>query len=370
MIFKFQTNENQFTKEAFSNIATKHDVVKRSTTTAPPNENNLQILRGRDGRDGRDGLTGPRGVLGPPGNKGDTGVPGPKGDTGVPGPKGDTGVSNTKGDTGVPGPKGDMGVPGPKGDTGVLGTKGDTGVPGTKGETGVPGAKGDTGVPGTTGDKGVAGTKGDTGVSGAKGDAGVPGAKGDIGVPGPKGDGTGGVVYVRWGHNSCPGGGAQLVYAGRAGGSHYSHGGGGGNPQCLPLDPNFYKTVSGAQNAGYIYGAEYEGTSRLVGSSFHTDVPCAVCYVPTRNALYMIPAKYTCPSGWTREYFGYLMSERHGHGHHRSQFSCVDYRLKAVTGSKQDHNGFLFYTVEGVCGSLPCPPYDRNKELSCAVCTK
>ena len=29
--------------------------------------------------------------------------------------------------------------------------------------------------------------------------------------------------------------GAQLVYAGRAGGLHAIHKGGGGNPQCLPL---------------------------------------------------------------------------------------------------------------------------------------
>ena len=260
MIFELQTNENQFTKEAFNNIATKHSVVKRSTTTSPPSENNLQILRGRDGRDGRDGLAGPRGVNGPPGPKGDTGV------------------------------------------------------------------------------------------------------------PGPKGDGAGGVVYVRWGHNSCPDGGAQLMYAGRAGGSHYSHKGGGGNPQCLPLDPKFYKTVSGAQTWAYIYGAEYELTNPLVSNSYNTDVPCAVCYVPTRSALYMIPAKYTCPSGWTREYFGYLMSERYDY--HRSLFSCVDHSLIPVTGSIHNHNGFLFHTVEGVCGSLPCPPYSRDKELSCAVCTK
>ena len=86
----------------------------------------------------------------------------------------------------------------------------------------------------------------------------------------------------------------------------------------------------------------------------------------------MIPAKYTCPSGWTREYFGYLMSERYNH--HRSQFSRVDHSLKPVIGSIHDHNGFLFYTVEGVCGShtpsYPCPPYSQDNELSCAVCTK
>ena len=216
--------------------------------------------------------------------------------------------------------------------------------------------------------RGRDGRDGRDGLPGPRGVIGLPGPKGDTGVPGPKGERAGGVVYVRWGHDSCPDGGAQLMYAGRAGGSHYSHQGGGGNPQCLPLDPNFYRTVSGAQSWGYIYGAEYKETNGLVSNSYDTDVPCAVCYVPTRNALYMIPAKYTCPSGWTREYFGYLMSERHNH--RRSQFSCVDHSLTPVTGSIHDHSGFLFFTVEGVCGSLPCPPYSRDKELSCAVCTK
>ena len=216
--------------------------------------------------------------------------------------------------------------------------------------------------------RGRDGRDGRDGLTGPRGVIGPPGQKGDKGVPGLKGERGAGVVYVRWGHDSCPDGGAQLVYEGRAGGSDYTQQGGGGNPQCLPLDPNFYRTVSGAQSWGYMYGAEYQDTNGLVSNSHNTDVPCAVCYVPTRNAFYMIPAKYTCPSGWTREYFGYLMSENNGH--HRSQFSCVDHSLTPVTGSSHNHNGFLFYTVEGVCGSLPCPPYSRDKELSCAVCTK
>ena len=82
----------------------------------------------------------------------------------------------------------------------------------------------------------------------------------------------------------------------------------------------------------------------------------------------MIPAKYTCASGWTREYFGYLMSEHYQS--YRSQFSCVDHSLTPVIGSGHDHGAFRFYPVEGQCGSLPCPPYSRDKELSCAVCTK
>ena len=70
---------------------------------------------------------------------------------------------------------------------------------------------------------------------------GHPGPKRDKGIPGPKGDGTGRVVYVCWGHNSCQDGEAQLVYVGRAGGSHFTHKGGGGNPQCLLLDLNSIK---------------------------------------------------------------------------------------------------------------------------------
>jgi len=33
-------------------------------------------------------------------------------------------------------------------------------------------------------------------------------------------------MYVCWRHNFCPDGGTQLVYAGRAGGPHYTQGGG------------------------------------------------------------------------------------------------------------------------------------------------
>ena len=66
----------------------------------------------------------------------------------------------------------------------------------------------------------------------------------------------------------------------------------------------------------------------------------------------------------------YLMSEHFGSDHHRTQFTCVDIALKSVVGSSTDHNGFLFYFVEGRYGSLPWSPYDNTKEFSCAVCTK
>ena len=179
-----------------------------------------------------------------------------------------------------------------------------------------------------------------------------------------------GTVYVRWGHDECPST-AQLVYSGRAGGSYYNQHGGGSNPQCLPLDPNFLKPISGHQHRSYMYGAEYQ-TDTDSNSHIHgrtdTDVPCAVCHVSNRTAVYMVPAKYTCPSGWTREYYGYLMAENRTH--RSSQYTCVDTTFKSVVGSSANKDGLLFYFVEGRCGSLPCPPYDQAKELSCAVCTK
>ena len=135
--------------------------------------------------------------------------------------------------------------------------------------------RGRDGRDGKDGSQGPRGRDGRDGLPGPKGMTGPPGQKGDTGVPGPKGDVAGGVVYVRWGHNSCPKSGAQLVYPGRAGGSYYDHKGGGGNPQCLPLNPTFYKTVSGTQNLAFMYGAEYEATNSLVSNS-HDSYRCSM----------------------------------------------------------------------------------------------
>ena len=105
---------------------------------------------------------------------------------------------------------------------------------------------------GENGEKGRSGSPGLTGLTGPKGALGQKGMKGD------KEERNGGIVYLRWGHDQYPSTG-QLVYAGRAGGPYFSHSGGGSNPQCLPLDPNFLTPISGSQtHKGLMYGAEYE----------------------------------------------------------------------------------------------------------------
>ena len=53
------------------------------------------------------------------------------------------------------------------------------------------------------------------------------------------------------------------------------------------------------------------------------DVPCAVCNTINRGKVMMIPARMSCPSGWTIEYYGYLMSDDYDLPTSR-EFVCVD----------------------------------------------
>ena len=86
---------------------------------------------------------------------------------------------------------------------------------------------------------------------------------------------------------------------------------------------------------------------------------CCV-HVSTRPSLLMIQP------GPGREYYGYLMTERHNH--HHSMYECVD---ASLPDSQGDQNGVLFYHVEADCGTgLPCPDYNDHQELNCVVCTK
>ena len=288
-------------------------------------------LTGRDGKDGEIGPPGPQGPVGPPGPT--TVDPGMQGPARSPGPEGPTGP---------PGPQGSQGPPG---------------SPGTDGDRGLPGSPG---------------MDGDRGPPGPRGSQGPPGSPGQRGLTGPPGrtTSTGGAVYVRWGRTTCPNTpGTELVYAGRAGGSKHSDSGGGANKLCLPDDPQYLSYQSGHQVTGYLYGAEYESIDRQPFRSVNQhNVPCAVCSV-SRGRLLMIPARTSCPSSWTREYYGYLMAERFSHVS-RSTYECVDSSPESVPGSAGDRDGAQFYHVEATCSGLPCPPYGAGREVTCAVCTK
>ncbi|EDO37638.1 predicted protein, partial [Nematostella vectensis] len=122
---------------------------------------------------------------------------------------------------------------------------------------------------------------------------------------------------------------------------------------------------------GRIYQTEYEvNDNSIFARGLHDyDAPCAACYVPKRTANIMIPATTACPSGWTREYWGYLMTSHYAQAH-EYEYICVDTNAQAFPGSHANHNGALLYPVQVSCSGPQCKYYQGDKELTCVVCTK
>ncbi|XP_062619878.1 short-chain collagen C4-like [Saccostrea cucullata] len=183
-----------------------------------------------------------------------------------------------------------------------------------------------------------------------------------------------GTTYIIWGKKSCPSiNGTSTVYSGISGGRLFTTSGSGTNTLCLPHNPDptpsdYPKAYQGNYVAwGTIHGAEYQFTYRNI--AVDDDVPCAVCLLMHASTI-MIPAKTTCPTGWTIQYSGVLTAEQDSH--HGSDFLCLDGNPEYMTeGSRmKDYNGKLFYPVRAACGSLPCPPYTSQQLVSCVVCSK
>ena len=225
---------------------------------------------------------------------------------------------------------------------------------GRDGRDGASGARGDIGPHGEKGDQGEIG-------QGVKGERGEKGNHGLRGVPGPQGPpSSGGGLYTRWGRTTCPSvDGTELLYSGRAGSSS-----GGTNYVCMPSDPEY--SSSNAQGIVWMYGVEYKSfPSRSITNH---NAPCAVCYTSSRDTVVMIPAKLTCPSNWTTEYTGYLMSSRVNRA---SQLECVDQNPESIQGLNGDTLSHDFFQIKVSCGNgYSCPPYSStNKALTCVVCS-
>ena len=95
-----------------------------------------------------------------------------------------------------------------------------------------------------------------------------------------------------------------------------------------------------------------------------------MCYVSTRSVSVMIPAKTQCPTHWTLEYIGYLMTEYRNHDG-RTMYECVDKDPESVPGLDGHSDPTVYFDlVEPYCNGLSCPPYDAEKELTCVVCTR
>ena len=172
--------------------------------------------------------------------------------------------------------------------------------PGPKGE------KGDEGRRGVKSDQGDQGPPGIQGSQGEKGQLGYRGSKGRKGEIGDKGDTNSGSTYIRWGRDDCPSG-AVALYSGRAAGTKWSARGGTSDYSCLPDNPQYGSTHTDTSSP--LYGVEYHTWPTSSPRAPSENVPCVVCYVATRSAMFVQQASYLCPSGWSREYYGYMMSD-------------------------------------------------------------
>ena len=219
------------------------------------------------------------------------------------------------------------------------------------------------GMPGFPGFPGTPGVKGEAGPKGDQGDQGPTGPAGPAGSPGTLTPSVGGVTYTRWGSTSCP---STLVYSGRAGGSHWSQQGGASNYLCMPDDPEYGLAYrNGIQGDSPVDRVQYQGSA--LPDRNGQGASCAVCYALNKTTSIMIPGRINCYEGWTREYYGYLMSERYTH--YRTHFVCIDSSMEGVPGSTSRSG--TFYPAEATCNGLPCGSYyNTYRELNCVVCTK
>ena len=222
---------------------------------------------------------------------------------------------------------------------------------------------------GRDGRDGREGRMGPPGPPGPMGFKGVPGVPGPPGVPGLKG--SSGTTYVRWGRTDCANGG-QVLYSGYASGSRWNEHGGTSDTLCLPRSPQYLSHDTSATALATLYGMEFEvfGTSPPLKNLVQTNMPCALCYIATRSTVFTIPARYTCPTGFTREYYGYMMTELVTSSRNRKDTICVDKDTVPIPGSGANTNPSVVYLMQANCNGLPCPPYVPKKALTCAVCSK
>lgn len=161
-----------------------------------------------------------------------------------------------------------------------------------------------------------------------------------------------------------------MLNTGITAGKHLSNTGSGTNTLCVPHDPDSLPsdfpttTYSGLYAA--LFGAEYQFTYKNV--AVDDDVPCAICKVNPATATMMVPAKLSCPQGWTLQYHGYLGAG--SYSDHASEYICVDSNPEYFEGLRQvNSDDHLIYPVKAYCGALPCPKYKQSQYLPCAICT-
>jgi hypothetical protein len=178
--------------------------------------------------------------------------------------------------------------------------------------------------------------------------------------------------FTNWGRNDCPSG-SSLIYAGYAAGGNAGHTGSGANTVCLTNAPSYAGAVfsDADENRNLLYGVEMQtsgyGLATLAGF-VNYDMTCAVCRVDNATQTIWVPGTTNCPSGWTKQYSGYIMSDHYTQ--RKSEFVCVN-ATPIAAGSNANSGGPYWYPTETEMGALVNgAPYVQDREVTCCVCTQ
>ncbi|XP_052830939.1 uncharacterized protein LOC128247004 [Octopus bimaculoides] len=170
----------------------------------------------------------------------------------------------------------------------------------------------------------------------------------------------------------------QRAQDGLVGGQHHDISGGGSNLLCLPHGPIWANTTKKFEDTATIYGSGYQFEAYATDPLFSFEnaeklndhvAPCAVCVTRKPAAVMMLPGRTKCCSGWTIEYYGYLMSEcDNGKGRH--DYVCVDYAPETCPDIYVNKNGSSLHFVQTTNYTMPYQMYESGRELTCVVCSK
>ena len=118
-----------------------------------------------------------------------------------------------------------------------------------------------------------------------------------------------------------------------------------------------------------MYGAEYDSDDFNPRAANGDNLPCSVCMSTVDSSVLMIPGKSSCYDGWNLQYHGDLVAGHHSHKA-ATQYICLDEHSATLTAGHRSYDGKLFHPVKAMRGALACPPYQNDRYLTCAVCTK
>ena len=179
-----------------------------------------------------------------------------------------------------------------------------------------------------------------------------------------------------------------ILIVGRVAASHYTDKGGGSNYLCLPDHPLYTNPANISEDqTAHLYPVKYGKLMKIfnrfgpellrkfppsVREKFtrtldFKDVPCAVCQVDGATSVLMIPANNVCPRRWSRQYHGYLMSQKHDYG--KTEFICVDIEARGIPNTQNSNGNAFLHLTEFKCSGPSCKGFFRNQALPCTVCT-